>query len=194
LTILESLITFCVLNIFSTNICPVQSAKEHCGRHSSRMPLESGGMIAFAFPEGEVSIPNSRKNRHYIHPSSIWARKTKENLEWLIIHGLAQCEEYSRRYKRKHATQDFIEWSSNNYQHLSFAESGLTPFARCFSSFKQELDATEPDTVQAYRKFYWLDKREFAKWPSKKEIPEWWPEISENYVDKSFINGIYSRR
>lgn len=34
----------------------------------------------------------------------------------------------------------------------------------------------------------------FAKWPSKKEIPEWWPEISDKYVDKSFKDGEYTKR
>ena len=184
------------MNIFPTaeNGCPIQSAKEHCGKHSSRMPLETAGMIAFAFPEGETPVSNKRTHRHFIHPASVWVRKTKDNLEWSIIHGLAQCEEYSRRYKRRHAAQDMIEWADQNYRHLSFAEQGQTEFARCFSGFKQELDATEPNTVFAYRKFYVLDKEPFAKWPSKKEIPAWWPEISDKYVDKSFVNGVYSRR
>jgi hypothetical protein len=184
------------MNIFplSEKNCPIESAKQLCGRHCSRMPLETAGMIAFAFPEGETSIKNERKNRHFIHPASIFVRKTKENLEWTILHGLAQCEEYSRRYKRRHASQDFIEWSSENYSSLTFEESGLTDFARCFSEFKEDLDATEPNTVAAYRKFYWLDKKGFAKWPSKKEIPEWWPEISDSYVDPSFKDGVYTKR
>lgn len=184
------------MNIFpiADNYCPIQSAKELCGKHSSRMPLESAGMLAFAFPEGETSIGNSRKNRHYIHPASIWSRATKANFEWLLLHGLAQCDEYSRRYKRQHSSQSFIEWAEKNYKYLSFPSDQLTPFARCFSSFKEELDANEPDTLQAYRKFYWLDKQSFAKWTEIRRIPEWWPEISDKFVDKSFINGVYSKR
>ena len=158
------------------------------------MPLETAGMIAFAFPQGEGVMKNDRKNRHYIHPASIWVRKTKENLEWAILHGLAQCEEYSRRYKRRHAAQDSIEWATNNSCHLSFAEFGKTGFARCFSSFKEELDSTEPDTIEAYRKFYWLDKKAFAKWPSFDEIPDWWPEKTIDFVDKSFKDGVYTKR
>jgi hypothetical protein len=182
------------MNIFVIDRDPVKSAVLLCGKHSSRMPLETAGMLAFAFPEGATSIKNSRTNRHYIHPASIWARASLANFEWLLSHGIAQCEEYSRRYKRRHSSQDFIEWASTNYQYLDFPESRLTPFARCFSTFKLELDATIPDTVSAYRRFYWLDKQDFAKWPSKREIPEWWPEISEKYVDRSFINGVYSKR
>lgn len=148
----------------------------------------------FAFPEGETPYPNCRKHRHFIHPASIWSRQTQENLEWSILHGLAQCEEYSRRYKRRHAAQDHVEWAEKNYKHLNLPESSIKPFARCFGPFKQQLDATEPDVLKAFRMFYWLDKKDFAKWPSKKEIPEWWPEISDKFVDKSFINGVYSKR
>ena len=165
------------MNIFVTNYDPIISAQQLCGKHSSRMPLETAGMLSFAFPEGTTPIGNSHTNRHYVHPASIWARTSSDNFEWLLLHGLAQCEEYSRRYKRRHSSQDFIEWTSINYKYLTFPEPRFTPFARCFSSFKLELDATIPDTVSAYRRFYWLDKQDFAKWPSKREIPEWWPEI-----------------
>lgn len=184
------------MNIFpiATGFCPIQSAKELCGKHSSRMPIETAGMLVFAFPEGEAPVQNSRTNRHYIHPASKFVRETKENFEWTILHGLAQCEEYSRRYKRRHAAQDTIEWVEKNYKYLSFAKAGFTAFARCFSAFKEELDKTYPDTLDAYRKFYWLDKQSFAKWPSLREIPEWWPERSEKYVDPAFVGGIYSKR
>ncbi len=174
------------MNIFITDSSPILAAKSLCGRHIVKMPSETKQMISLAFDDSIKAYRN--------HPASIWCRKTKENLEWTVLHGLAQCEEYTRRYKRRHASQDFIEWSSNNYQNLSFPETGLTQFARCFGPFKSELDSEEPDTLQAYRKFYYLDKKDFAKWPSKKEIPEWWPEISEKYVDKAFVNGVYSRR
>lgn len=174
--------------------CPIQSAKLQCGKHVVRQPIETCGMLMFAFPEGVTPYPNCRKHRHYIHPASKWTRESNDNLEWAIVHGLAQCEEYTRRYRRRHAAQDHIEWAEKNYKHLNLPKMGQTPFARCFGPFKQELDATEPDVLLAFRKFYWKDKQPFAKWPSKKEIPEWWPEISDKYVDKSFVNGQYTKR
>jgi hypothetical protein len=181
------------MNIFVLSECPIQSAYDLCNRHSSRMPLETAGMLAFAFPEGATPVDNSYSHSHYRHPASVWARSSLENLEWLILHGLAQCEEYTRRYKRRHASQDFIEWVENNYKSL-FLSGPQSPFARCLSGYKEELDKTEPDAVQAYQKFYWLDKKDFAKWPTLKAIPEWWPEKSEKYVDKSFKDGIYTKR
>lgn len=184
------------MNIFpiAQNGCPIQSAKELCNKHSSRMPLETAGMISFAFPEGETSIKNQRTNRHYNHPASAWVRASKLNLEWTILHGLAQCEEYTRRYKRIHSSQNFIEWADYNKKYLIFEFTQQTPFARCFSQYKETLDAEFSDTVIAYRAFYWLDKKEFARWPSIDSIPDWWTESSVIYVDKYFVDGNYIKR
>lgn len=182
------------MNIFVTNPCSITAAKQLCGKLIVKMPTESTQLLAFAFPEGETSIKNNRKIPHYRHPSAIWARQSLENFEWLLTHGMAQCEEYSRRYKRRHKAEDFIDWAAKNYKYVTFAETGLTPFARCFGPFKSDLDTNEPDTIKAYCKYIYMDKKDFARWPSKKEIPEWWPEISDKYVDKSFINGVYSKR
>lgn len=179
------------MNLFATHASPIIAAKSLCCRHIVKMPSETVMLLNNAF--GQLNVKGKQK-AYYNHPASIFTRKTKKNFDWVILHGLALCEEYSRRYKRRHASQDAIESFQQKGKNLTFQESGLTEFVRCFSEFKTELDATEPNTIKAYEKFYWLDKREFARWPSIKEIPEWWPEISDNYVDKSFVDGIYSRR
>lgn len=182
------------MNIFAVNPCPIISARELCNRHKSRMPLESAGMLAFAFPENEVPIPNLRSNRHYVHPASIWARESKPNYEWLLLHALTQAEEYKKHYKREHDSEKHINWFVDNYKYLTFPKLELTPFARCFGPFKQQLDLTESDAIQAYRKFYWLDKKPFARWPSFDKIPDWWSEKTLDFVDKNFKNGVYIKR
>lgn len=182
------------MNIFVTSPCPIQSAKNLANRHSVRMPLESLGMLAFAFPEGEAPVPNLRSNRHFKHPASVWGRQSKENFEWLLTHGLAQCEEYTHRYKREHDSEKHIRWIWENHRFIDFDSNDLTPFARCFSSFKDQINAYFTDTIDAYQEFYRLDKKDFAKWPSQKMIPDWWIDKSEKWVDKNFKDGIYIKR
>jgi hypothetical protein len=182
------------VNIFFLSDCPEKSAKLLCNRHKVRMPLESAGMLAFAFPEGETPIPNLRSNRHHKHPASVWARQSKSNFEWLLIHALTQAEDYKKHYKREHASEKHIHWFKNNYHKISFPRAELTSFSRCFSSFKEYLDNTESNTIKAYQSFYWLDKKTFAKWPSLEEIPDFWPEKSVDFVDKNFKNGKYIKR
>lgn len=180
-----------IMNLFATHINATLAAKSLCNAHVIKMPSEMTTMLNCAFSQFN---DKGKQRAYYSHPASIWVRTTKENFYWTIEHGIALCEEYSRRYKRRHASQDAIEYFHQQRKSLSFVESGLTEFARCFSEFKQELDATEPDTIKAYEKFYWLDKREFARWPSIRDIPNWWPDISDIYIDKSFVGGVYSKR
>ena len=183
------------MNIFITDACPEKSADSLCLRHQIKMPVESGGMMAFAFPEDSTPIPNKRAHRHYKHPQSIWARESEDNFIFLALHALRQIKNYGTNYKRKHAYSDHIEWMANNYnKYISFPKTGLTPFARCFGPFKQKLDLEIPDTIKAYIEFYHLDKAGFAKWPSLDSIPDWWREKSDIFVDKNFKDGKYTKR
>ncbi len=174
------------MNIFATNSDPILAAKTLCNKHVIKMCTESRQMLESAFPD--------HSKAYYSHPASIWARSSKENFEWLLTHAIAQCEEYTRRYKREHDTQKHIEWVVDNYKHLNFPKIELTPFARCFGPFKQMLDANQPDTLLAYQEFYRLDKISFAKWPTIDMIPDWWVEKSEKFVDKNFKDGTYIKR
>jgi hypothetical protein len=182
------------MNIFVTDPCPIKAAKNLANKHSSRMPLETAGMLAFAFGEDQCVVANKRSNRHYKHPASIWARQSRENFEWLLEHGMEQSKEYRRRYKREHKSEADITWMARNYKKMvDFQELQITPYARCFSSFKEELQDVE-DAIMAYRQFYILDKKDFAKWPSLEEIPNWWIEQSNEFVDKNFKDGQYTKR
>jgi predicted nucleic acid-binding Zn finger protein len=183
------------MNIFAINNCPSQSAKELCNKHIIKMPLETLGMLVFAFEEGKTLYPNNRKNRHYLHPASIWARSSKNNFEWLLEHGFSLCSEYQIRYKREHFACSHLLDIKKNINNLIFEQVNLTPFSRCFSSFKEELDKTTTNTIEAYKLFYKKDKKDFAKWPSLEKIPSWWDfEQKQSFVDKSFKNGLYTKR
>jgi len=42
------------------------------------------------------------------HPCTQWAAKTHQNLAWLIRHGHALCNEYTRRYGKVHSCFDSL--------------------------------------------------------------------------------------
>jgi hypothetical protein len=182
------------MNIFALDSCPERSARMLLNKHSVKMPTEQLQLICFCFPEGEAPYKNSRKHAHFNHPAAKFMRESKENFQWGLTHFEVQLDEYKVRYKRDHAAAQHLSWITQNHHTISFPNTGSTPFARCFGPFKEELDKTEPDTVRAYQKFYVLDKIDFAKWPSVEKIAHFWPEKSEKYVDKSFVNGVYSKR
>lgn len=174
------------MNIFVVDHDPVVAAHSLCLKHLVKMPSETVMMLQHAFSKNE-------KSGYYFHPCSIWCRESRDNYQWLIQHGIALCDAYKHAYKREHASYKKIKIIEDNYHFLDFPKSGLTPFARAFSQYKQMLDSTVPDTVEAYRKFYILDKP-FAKWPELNKIPDWWIEKNAKYVDKNFINGNYTKR
>ena len=182
------------MNVFALDHSPENSARWQNNKHCIKMPTEQLQLICFCFPEGEAPYKNSRKHAHYKHPAAIWMRQSRENFLWGFEHFKVQLDEYKSRYKREHGAAQHLGWIKSNLDNLSFPESGLTPFARCFSQFKEELDKTEPDTIKAYRKFYILDKFDFSFWPSIEKIGPFWPEKSEKFVDKNFKNGQYTKR
>jgi hypothetical protein len=182
------------MNIFAINQDPEIAARQLGNKHIVKMPTESLQMLCFCFPEGTAPYKNSPKHAHYKHPASIWLRCSKDNFEWGLAHFEAQLDEYKIRYKREHGTAQHLDWIKNHYKSISFSSSGLTQFARCFGKFKEQLEKEEPDCVKAYQKFYILDKIEFALWPKISKIPDFWVEKSERFVDKSFVNGVYSKR
>ena len=48
------------------------------------------------------------KITHKNHPTTKWIRFSAENYTWATQHGLALCEEYTRRYGRTHALESKI--------------------------------------------------------------------------------------
>lgn len=187
------------MNIFALHPNPEIAAKMLCNRHAVKMPTESAGMLSFAFPEGSTPIKNERSNRHYLHPASKWTRSSRENFNWLLEHFKYQLLEYKTRYKREHKYQYLYDWFASNAVELKFENSGLEPFNRCFSDKADIVNSkytgkTMKDSIMAYRLFYYLDKKDFAKWPSLDHVPVWWPQKSEIFIDKSFKNGYYTKR
>ena len=103
------------------------------------------------------------KQAHLNHPSTIWVRTTSANYEWMIIHSLALCEEYTHRYAKIHASQQVIEWCADNIPDIPAA--AMTKMPQCMpDEFKREC------TIESYRRFYCSKPR--MRYPTAK-IPVW---------------------
>lgn len=183
------------MNVFALDACPKKAAFYQCLKHRVKMPTETAQMLSFLFEEGECPVSNSRKSRHFNHPASLWARQSKSNALWLLEHGFYLCDAYTSSYINEHKSRNHLIWMKNNLNKVSIPDIGLTDFARCFSEWKSELTKDKyPDTIEAYREFYWLDKIFIAKWPSIEEIPPFWQEKLPIFVSNQFENGEYLKR
>lgn len=150
------------MNIFVLSNHPTTAARMQHDKHVVKMVLESTQMLCSAF-EPEYKPPYKRA--YFNHPCTIWTRTSKENYEWLLLHALSLCTEYTYRYKKTHASEKVIEWCWNNYESLiDFPESGITKHATAMpDQYKTS------DTVESYINYYIGEKLKNAKWTRRKQ-------------------------
>lgn len=206
------------MNIFALSECPEESAKQMIDKHVIKMPTETCQMLHtnllyFQFPKEHGKEPTLAELKAFHvasgsklmkpamlnHPSTIWARQSRENYMWLYEHGLALCEEYTYRYDKKHGTlkrihEGILEMHIIN--HHFFPTRGLTPVSIAMDdSFRIDLDTysqRNPNwtgwdfVIASYRHYYLEGKWRIAEWRNDRR-PEWFP---SNWVAKKYNVGI----
>ncbi|MBA8755322.1 MULTISPECIES: pyrimidine dimer DNA glycosylase/endonuclease V [Wolbachia] len=167
------------MNIFVLDENPVIAARMLCDKHIVKMPLETAQLLSNVFstalkaPNPFVSITNQNievpyKLTHKNHPCSLWARQSKGNFFWLIKYGRELCKEYTWRYKRKHKSEEVIDWCDSNKNLLVFQSTDIKPFVQALpDQYKSS------HSVKAYREYYLKEKMRFAKWEKGREVPDW---------------------
>ena len=152
------------MNIFVLHKDPDTAARMQCDKHVVKMVLETAQLLcSVAHSKGKVT---PYKPTHKNHPCTIWAGASKANWNWLIDHGLALCDEYTKRYGKTHKSQKVIERCKRF--RIRWPEAGPTPFAQAMPDQYRALDP-----VLAYRNYYKNEKREIATW-NHTEAPAWW--------------------
>jgi hypothetical protein len=167
------------MNLFVTDDCPHQAAKNLPDKLVVKMALENAQMLAANFSDeflGFGSLPKKDgtpyKATHKNHPCTKWGRESLENAAWMIAHGVSICAEYTRRYDKLHScvtahTTALTLFMDNGGVFEDYRDH--TPFVRAMpDEFK--LDTTI-STVEAYRRY--MHTKHYAKWKHGNE-PEWW--------------------
>ena len=194
------------MNIFALSKDPTDAAKQVLDKHVIKMPTETCQMLhtnilymqyveecekepqlkelkAFHKEIGSELMKPAMLN----HPSTIWARQSRDNFKWLFVHGRRLCHEYTWRYNKKHGSQVRIEdvWK---YKELlrehSYPAKELTPVTiamddkyRIENTFNDEWDFV----IESYRHYYLEGKWRIAKWKQDRR-PEWFP--ANHYATK----------
>jgi len=154
------------MNIFILSEDPIQAAQYQCNKHVIKMIVESAQLLCTALIlQGHTAIPY--KATHKNHPCAIWARECSANMQWLLVHGLELCAEYTRRYHKAHRTQAVLEKVGELVPIAKWQEH--TPFVLAMpDQYKQN------DAVTAYRAYYLGEKAEIAQWEPRSVKPDWW--------------------
>ena len=166
------------MNIFILDENPQIAAKMTLNKHTVKMPTESMQMICTNLRllgyENELPMKSVMKN----HPSTIWARKSKENFMWLWKHCKALCKEYSYRYyDRTHKVEEYMDTLTKEgiisfIGNVHFAEQGLTPHALAMPD-----ECKIGSAVESYRDYYINVKSHIAVWKEPAKAPHWWPQV-----------------
>ena len=172
------------MNIFVTHNSPTQSARNLPDKHVVKMPLETCQMLAVIYSDwyygvGKLYRANgmpyaTKAGAFRNHPCTQWAAANQYNLAWLIMHGLALCDEYTLRYRKIHACQDVIHQATRIYDSIFdkpaySAYDKVTSFTRAMpEDIKYDKTIT---TIQAYIKYLntkpWLSTN-YLRIPSRK--------------------------
>lgn len=188
------------MNIFVVDTDPVESARSLFDKHIVKMPLESAQMLStnHRILDGiETKTPKNRKTyvfedqREDIlykatmmnHPCTVWSRTTLGNYRWLCAHGLELCLEYTRRYKKVHASQKVIQWCIDNEPKKIPRSEEITRFALAMPD-----EYKERNVINSYRKYYFFAKKSIASWKYSK-IPSWFLNFSLQNSNEILINN-----
>jgi len=172
------------MNIFVTDRCPIQSARNLPDKHIVKMPLETCQMLAIIYSDWYYGVGKLYKSdgtpyrtahgAFRNHPCTQWAAASQHNLAWLIRHGYALCDEYYARYGKLHTCQDVIQQAERIY-HRSFDDQ-LSQSSRKVTSFTRAMPEsikfdTTIDTITAYKQYLntkpWLATN-YLRIPSRK--------------------------
>jgi len=189
------------MNIFALSRSPAESAQQMIDKHIVKMPTETCQMLHTNILYMEyVSIWGSEpqlkdlkafhkntgsklmKPAMLNHPSTIWARQSLANFDWLLMHGVGLCSEYTHRYEKEHGTQKRIV-DCGLYRELivnhNYPLGELTPVSiAMFDKYRipNDMEVHNWDyVIRSYRHYYLEGKWRFASW-RKNRRPEWYPE------------------
>ena len=172
------------MNIFVTDPCPIQSARNLPDKHIVKMPLETCQMLAIIYSDWYHGLGKlykkdgtpyaTARGAFRNHPCTQWAAKNPYNLAWLIRHGYALCHEYNLRYGKVHTCLDVIEQAERIYhswckEPLSYASQQVRSFTRAMPEYLK-YDQTI-NTIEAYKRYLntkpWLATN-YLRIPSRK--------------------------
>ena len=174
----------CIRDSFVTDPDPIQSAQNLPDKHIVKMPLETCQMLSIIYSDWYYGVGKLYKSdgtpyrtshgAFRNHPCTQWAAANQYNLAWLIMHGLALCDEYTLRYDKVHTCQDVIHQAVRIYN-ACFDDSVTQSFHKVTSFTRAMPESikfdTTIDTITAYKQYLntkpWLATN-YLRIPSRK--------------------------
>jgi len=185
------------MNIFAVSRNPIESAQQMIDKHIVKMPTETCQMLHtnalyFQYVQAYDKEPTLAELKAFHketdsqmikpamlnHPSTIWARQSQDNFNWLYMHGYELCKEFTFRYGKEHGSYQRIlntEIPEDYETSWAFPVKGLTPISIAMDDkyrIKNVYDNEWDFVTESYRHYYIKGKWRFAEW-RKRGRPEW---------------------
>jgi hypothetical protein len=157
------------MNIFVLDRDPKEAAVMQFDSHCVKMTLEVTQLLSTVAIERGFTAPY--KPTHINHPATRWLKESSANWNWLCLHGLALCEEYTLRYGKIHKCQPIIQDMQSRTEEIwgdNKIYTDHTSFAQCMPDEYKNADA-----VEAYRNYYMGEKASIAVWKMADRKPDW---------------------
>ena len=144
------------MNIFVLHENPIEAAKLVPVKVASKMALEAAQMLAVACAHHGLALPHKKDGNEYSpkshvnHPCTKWACQSRENMQWLALHGIALCKRHLEVYGKMPAhclalNEVLVSIAFNTIQCYW---SNHTPFVSAMpDEFKTD------DVVESYRAY-----------------------------------------
>jgi len=176
------------MNIFYLSEDPRQAAEWMVDKHVVKMILETAQILSTAHRvlDGKEVVGKNEKGRktthwvledsredilykctHKNHPSSVWARQSVENYNWLVDHLFALGDEYHYRYGKRHVSITKLGLTLQSPP-FSLKEWDATPMPSCMP---EECKISD-DPVLNYQEYYRTSKARMHSWKSR-DVPSW---------------------
>ena len=155
------------MNIFVLSLDPILAAEDLCDKHIVKMCLETAQLLSTAARMCGAETDDLYKSTHVNHPCSIWARSSRVNYRWLLLHGDAIGHEFARRYGKIHKSALVIQRARDFVELLP--DTPMTDFA---VAMPDQYKSSCP--VESYRRYYAAEKKRIARW-AHSFSPDWWP-------------------
>ena len=157
------------MNIFFLDEMPEVSAKMLCDKHVPKMLLETCQMLSTAYQRHMGEHEELYKPAYPKHPMTIWTGDSKANFDWAYDHAISISQQYNYRFFKKHKSHRILQVLADEVKTVGIPDIGFTTPPQCMP------DEYKCDNyIEAYRKYYWNEKRYFAKWVRGVSPPDWW--------------------
>ena len=174
------------MNIFVLSEDPVVAARMQCNSHCTKMIVESAQMLSYAHLIANKdkrwvkrNITYKLNKGHASHPCTLWVIEDSSHYAWLFRFMLAMIAEYDYRFdglkRGKYASilkliPKLARLPLDKQRTAYDIRANPTNFALAMNKAPE---CYGPYAVDSYRRFYIVDKHDFATWKVRNP-PAWY--------------------